>query len=551
MRFRSFARFWSILAATGLLVGLILVSWFLSLRVTEREVFDSYNRQQLALVEGAAVGVEGAFVSLHSRLSDLARLSALRAFDEPAARTALENEFAELESGGISEVGFIDETGTAKIFIARPDLERVDYSWRRYFKEARSLAENETGLVVELDTRGLESVMLLALPVYDARPGADPFRGVVLLTLSVNGLVERYLQPFKPEGSGQIFFVHDDLEVVWSSDSEMTGRSLLSRRDPALRDMGDAMVGWTITSEQSGQYVYEYLPGRTPVELVAYAPVNLGGERLAIGIRTPGDVARRTSFSAFQNQQTVLIISVMVLALGVVLGGVVLNVETRRRFAAEEALRKSEAEQAVFEERARLAGDLHDSVTQSLYGIVLHADAARANLSAGKTGVAADYLAEISTAGKEGLSEMRMLIFELRPPLLAEEGLEAALETRLYAVERRVGLKAGLRWGIEGRLPEQVEEGLYRIAREALNNVIKHSGAGNLTLAFDRSQSFVKMVIADDGRGFDPAEIESFGGMGIDGMKARAVKMGGALVIESGPGEGTRVIVEVPDGKGH
>lgn len=548
---RSFTRFWIILAVTGLLVGLILSAWFLSLRVTQQEVLETYNLQQLALVEGAAVGIETVFDDLRTRLSAIALLPDVIDFDEAALRATFVAEFGELNASGISELGFLDEDGAARIFVARPDLERVDYSWRRYFKEASNLDPGQEALVVELDTRGQESALLLALPVFDPAGGPEAFRGVVLVTFSVSELVERYLLPFEPPGSGQIFLVHDDLEVIWSSVSEMQGRNLQSNRTPALLEMGDEMTAWTREDEAGGMYIYEYIPGRNPVDLVAYAPVKLGGERLAIGVQTPGDVARRTSFTAFQRQQTVLLISVFILVLGVGLGGVVLNVETRRRFAAEEALRKSERDQAVLAERNRLAGDLHDSVTQSLYGIVLHADAARANLAAGKKEITQEYLAEISSAGKEGLAEMRMLIFELRPPVLAEEGLEAALETRLYAVERRVGLQADLDWHIEERLPEAIEEGLYRIAREALNNVLKHTAARHLSLDFAVVAGAVVMRIEDDGPGFDPEDVAFSGGMGLQGMKERAIKMGGTLKIESRPGEGTRIIVEVPDGTEH
>ena len=553
MNFRSFTRFWVIIAVTATLVGLILASWFFSLRVTGEEVLESYSRQQLALVEGAAVGIEAYFDDLYVGLAELLQIPEVQYFDESAARPILEAQLEAFSSRGISEIGFIDADGTARLFVTRPELERIDYSWRSYFKEARRQSPGQSAPVVELDISSADPAMLIAVPVHETLVNADhpspsgQFRGVLVLTLSLNELVDRNLLPFKPPGDGQIFLVHDDLEIIWSSDDRRSGGSLLSNRDPAVLEMGERVANWATSTVQSGRYMYTFEDRLNAVELIAFAPIQLETELLAIGIRSPAAIVQQTSLANFQGQQTVLISSVLVLILGVMLGGIVLNIETRRRFKAEEALRKSERDQAILAERNRLAGDLHDSVTQSLYGIVLHADAAIANLSAGKQDAVERYLAEISSAGKEGLGEMRMMVYELRPPVLDQEGLEAALEMRLYAVERRVGIKSHLAWNLDGRLPGETEELLFRIAREALNNLVKHAHATKVTLTFDRVPRGVRMVIEDDGLGFDRAEMEASGGMGIRGMEERAANYGAAFEIDSRPGHGTRVVVEVRD----
>ena len=154
MKLRSFSRFWAIILGTSLLVVGLLIAWFVSLMLTGREVEDAFNRQQLLLAEGAAAGVEGAFVDLQADLSALARLPEVEALDEQTARPALSRALTELSSDGVSEIGLLDETGTARVFVARPDLERVDYSWRRYFREAADLSPGTDALVVELDTPG-------------------------------------------------------------------------------------------------------------------------------------------------------------------------------------------------------------------------------------------------------------------------------------------------------------------------------------------------------------------------------------------------------------
>jgi signal transduction histidine kinase len=200
---------------------------------------------------------------------------------------------------------------------------------------------------------------------------------------------------------------------------------------------------------------------------------------------------------------------------------------------------------AVVEERQRLARELHDSVTQSLYSITLFAEAATDMLVDGKPDQAAAYLRELSDTARESLREMRLLIFELHPPLLEKEGLAGALQARLEAVETRGGLHAEL-WVVgEGRLPIVVEEGLYRIAQEALNNVLKHSKARRVTVRLQLSDGAACLEVADDGVGFDPRLLPEKGGLGLSGMQERAEQLGAKLVVESRPGNGTTVRVEV------
>jgi signal transduction histidine kinase len=266
---------------------------------------------------------------------------------------------------------------------------------------------------------------------------------------------------------------------------------------------------------------------------------------MAVGLRTPEDIVRQTSLSNFQGQQVVFGISILTILIGVLVGGFVMRRETQRRFLVEEALSQSEKEQAIVTERNRLAAELHDSVTQGLYGIMLHADAAKGLLAKGKKDKATEYLEEIKATGKEGLAEMRLLIFELRPPVLEAEGLAAALEMRLYAVEKRAGLKAEIKSEIEGRLPLEIEDGLYRISQEVLNNALKHAEAQHIWVQISQDRDMVRLEIKDDGRGFNLDTARKSGGMGLSGIEERAAKIDGKLVIESQPEQGTRTVIEV------
>lgn len=203
-------------------------------------------------------------------------------------------------------------------------------------------------------------------------------------------------------------------------------------------------------------------------------------------------------------------------------------------------------ELAIARERNRLARDLHDSVAQALYGLTLQSEAASRQLAAGRLEKVAGYLSEIRQSAQNSLQEARLLIFELRPPILQKEGLAAALKARLDDVEARSGLQTHLNLVELGRLPDPVETGLYRIAQESLNNILKHAHAGQVTLNLARDLTGVTLEIIDDGNGFDPGLARQQGGMGLEGMQARTEQIGGQFSIQSAAGAGTRVKVEVP-----
>ncbi len=201
---------------------------------------------------------------------------------------------------------------------------------------------------------------------------------------------------------------------------------------------------------------------------------------------------------------------------------------------------------AVMEERQRLARELHDSVTQALYSVNLYAEAARRSLQAGKKSTTLANLQNLREMTHEAMREMRLLVFELHPLVLEKEGLVAALRARLAAVEGRSGLKTEIHLEGEQRLPIPIEEELYRIAQEALNNITKHARASNVLIDLMFSGESVCLKIEDDGTGFDLATARSNGGMGLRGIEERAQKIGGTLTIESSPGKGTKIIVSIP-----
>jgi signal transduction histidine kinase len=209
-------------------------------------------------------------------------------------------------------------------------------------------------------------------------------------------------------------------------------------------------------------------------------------------------------------------------------------------------LRQLATEAAVIEERNRLSRELHDSVTQALYSQTLYAEAAARQLDAGTTEPAAEHVRQLRLTAQQALREMRLLIFELRPSALETDGFAAAVQARLESVETRTGLEAAVSIDEGVHLTPEMENALYWIVQEALNNALKSAQAKKVKVSLSRKSNHMILQIADDGIGFDPGRSSTAGGLGLRSMQERAEKLGGQLKIESQPGAGTVVRVEVP-----
>ena len=222
-----------------------------------------------------------------------------------------------------------------------------------------------------------------------------------------------------------------------------------------------------------------------------------------------------------------------------------LQSEIAQRMQVEEALRESEMEKAVAEERSRLARELHDSVTQSLYSLTLFSEAARHMAEdIGEENIE-QYIGQIGVIGQQALKEMRLLVYELQPIELEKDGLVRVLRKRLEAVEGRAGVEARLEVDELIKLPVNVEHELYRIAQEALNNALKHAAASSVVVYLRQSNGWIEMEIVDDGVGFNPEVTPDLGGMGLKSIRDRAENIDGSVTIRSQPGEGTSVKVNV------
>ena len=254
------------------------------------------------------------------------------------------------------------------------------------------------------------------------------------------------------------------------------------------------------------------------------------GAQIKIGGRTAGLLSCYRFSDRGYGIDEIALVTALAEQLGMML-------ETQRLRANAEVM-------AVLEERHRLARDLHDSVTQSLYSLSLFSRAGREAVEDGDIDRLNYALTELERNTLHALREMRLLLYELRPADLEQEGLAGAIHLRLGAVERRVGLQLDVQMAELPSMPPRRELELYHIIVEALNNVVKHAAASHLALRLAPADGQLYLHVSDDGKGFDPSQ--SRGGLGLRNIEERVARLQGHLVITSAPGAGTRLDAVIP-----
>ncbi|MFG2529754.1 GAF domain-containing sensor histidine kinase [Streptomyces sp. NPDC048516] len=199
-------------------------------------------------------------------------------------------------------------------------------------------------------------------------------------------------------------------------------------------------------------------------------------------------------------------------------------------------------------ERARLAHELHDAVAQKLFSLRLTAQAATALVDRDPAR-AKDELHQVAALAAEAADELRAAVIELRPAALDEDGLVATLRSQAQVLDRAHSARVTFTAHCVRALPASQEEAMLRVAQEALHNALRHSGAGHVEVGLTRSGQGALLRIADDGCGFDPGAVRRAGRhLGLVSMRDRASGVGGKLTVESEPGKGTTVEMEVPGG---
>ncbi|MFI0766590.1 GAF domain-containing sensor histidine kinase [Streptomyces sp. NPDC021218] len=199
-------------------------------------------------------------------------------------------------------------------------------------------------------------------------------------------------------------------------------------------------------------------------------------------------------------------------------------------------------------ERARLAHELHDAVSQKLFSLRLTAQAATALVDR-DPGRAKDELQQIALLAAEATDELRSAVVELRPAALDEDGLVATLRTQVQVLDRAHSAQVTFACHGVRALPAAQEGAVLRVAQEALHNALRHADARQVDVTLTRHGQGARLRVTDDGRGFDPSAVRRAGRhLGLVSMRDRAGGVGGALTVESAPGKGTVIEMEVPGG---
>jgi signal transduction histidine kinase len=311
--------------------------------------------------------------------------------------------------------------------------------------------------------------------------------------------------------------------------------------------VGEGVSGWVashrspavISCEKEADPRYRYFPelgGRSYTSMVS-VPMESGACGL-VGVLNVHTRARRE----FTDRDVRLLVSI-----GRLVAGAVHQARLHRRLAAREQAAERFAEQVIAAqeaERRRLAGDIHDGITQQLVSVAYHLDAAAD--AVGRNGeVAGRELDRARELTDLTLLEVHAALAGLRPPVLEDLGLADALASLARSVAQvPVSVAAD-----DCRLPEHMEIALYRIAQEALQNVVKHAGAGSATMELRCDATRALLRVSDDGHGFDAGartDDPAPSCYGLRSMAERAELIGGRLAVTSRPGVGTTVTAIVP-----
>jgi signal transduction histidine kinase len=215
--------------------------------------------------------------------------------------------------------------------------------------------------------------------------------------------------------------------------------------------------------------------------------------------------------------------------------------------AAQKELALRERQAGVVEERRRIAAVIHDTLAQNLTSVVVHLEAAE------QAGAGGPHLDQARQAARDGLAGARRLVWALQPEVVEHEPLDQAVRRVVERWQAETGIPAGLTLaGEERRLPPPVEVALLRCAQEGLANARRHAQPGRVTLTLTYMEDEVALDIQDDGQGFDPRLAfqprPDGGGYGLFSLRERALELGGSLTVESEPGQGTTLVMQVPVG---
>jgi signal transduction histidine kinase len=339
-----------------------------------------------------------------------------------------------------------------------------------------------------------------------------------------------YSLSLRPEERGPFQQLDTEVQTYWS-----TLEPIFDWDAKARRSRGNSFLR------------HEVLPRRTTVLTIAREVSELNEQALQEDERRVADL-----FAQFQRRLQV--ITALGLGLGLVLAALTLTYTLRLEKSAEERYHESLQAQrelkelskrlvdAQEQERRAISRELHDEVGQSLSALLVDVE----NLAAkpGEDGVLRQGLENIKMLAENCVNEARNMALLLRPSMLDDLGLVAALEWQAREVSKRTGMLVDVvEVNVSDALPEEYKTCVYRIVQEALNNCSRHAYAKNVRVIVRQEPERLSLTIQDDGRGFDPSRVR---GLGLVGMNERVSQLGGALKVDSSQGRGTCLRVDLP-----
>lgn len=365
--------------------------------------------------------------------------------------------------------------------------------------------------------------------------------------LDLDGITQGVADLITETTSTDVCFVH----LLDPAGDRLRLRGATAPFDQLIRrielPIGEGVSGWVaahctpvvITDNKRADPRYRYMPELRGEEFISMASVPM--------LTRPGDLVGVLNVHTRDRREFTEADVELLSSVAGLMAGAIENASLHSRLAEREEALERFAEQIVLlqeTERRRLAGEIHDGISQRIVSLSFHLSAAADALAADPTG-AAEQIARAQELAAAALEETRHAIAGLRPPVLDDLGLAASLESLARSFPLlHVQVDAAMT-----RLPEHAETAVYRIAQEALQNVMKHADAAHVQLRLSAAVGAVLLEISDDGIGFDPTiTTERAGpvGYGLPGMQQRAELLGGQLTADSAPGRGTTVRLRVP-----
>jgi two-component system NarL family sensor kinase len=367
--------------------------------------------------------------------------------------------------------------------------------------------------------------------------------------LDLDGIAQRVADLITETTSTDVCFVH----LLDPAGDRLQLRGATPPFDRLARrielPLGEGVSGWVaahcqpvvITDNKRDDPRYRYIPELRGEEFVSMASVPM--------LTRPGDLVGVLNVHTRDRREFTEADVELLGSVAGLIAGAIENASLHSRLTEREEAMERFAEQIVLlqeTERRRLAGEIHVGISQRIVSLSFHLSAAADAVAIDPAG-AAEQIAHAQELAAGALDETRNAIAGLRPPVLDDLGLAASLES----LARSTPLPNVQVDTVTTVLPEHVETAVYRIAQEALQNVMKHASAAHVQLRLSVSPGAVLLEVSDDGVGFDPATTpERAGpvGYGLPGMQQRAELLGGQLTAESTPGRGTVVRLRVPLG---